>query len=259
MRMAELKAKYTPLDDRVFQILFGEEKNANITKALVQDVLGQKINKIELDKNPELRGEQRNDKIGVVDIRAEIDGGIQLDIEMQTTDNENFIKRLLLYWSRIYAKTMEKGDDYSTLKRCIVIAFVNFEVKELKEYGLHTKWQIMETKYGKKVLTDVLELNIIEVPKAKKDDDKEAIRKWVNFMSNPYGMEVEHMAKTDEEIAEARRKLDEINADKELVAILEAQDFARWDYNSMMSSKQREGERIGMEKGLKQRQDRTAK
>ena len=96
-------------------ILFGEEKNANITKALVEDVLGQKIQKIELDKNTELRGEQREDKFGVVDIRAELDGGVQLDIEMQTSENDNFFKRMLLYWSRMYIKTMEKGIDFQTI------------------------------------------------------------------------------------------------------------------------------------------------
>ncbi len=244
--MTRLKAKYSPMDDRVFQILFGEVKNANITKALVEDILGQKIKRIELDKNKHLLGQQRDDKTGIVDIRAEIDDGVQLDIEMQTADRDNFLKRILLYWARMYVKTMEKGNDYSTLKKCIVIAFVDFEFSELKEYGIHTKWQIKETEFGEKVLTDVLELNIIEVSKVQKEYDKEAIIKWVNFLKNPYGMEVENMAKTDEEIAEARRKLDEINADKELVAILEAQDWARWDYNDMINDEKRKARRAGL-------------
>ena len=38
----------------------------------------------------------------------------------------------------------------------------------------------------------------------------------------------------------------EINADEELVAILEAQDFARWDYNSMIKSAERKGWNSGM-------------
>ena len=232
--MVELKAKYSPMDDRVFQILFGETKNAHITKALVEDVLGEKISKIDLDKNKELKGEQRNDKVGIVDIRAELEGGVQLNIEMQTTKNENFLKRILLYWSRMYMKTMEMGNKYETLKRCIVIAFVDFELKEAKGLEMYTKWQIKESKFGKKVLTDVLEIYIIEIPKLKESKEKEELIKWVKFMKNPYGVEVEQMAKTDEEIAEARRKLDEINADKELVAILEAQDFARWDYDYVM-------------------------
>lgn len=239
--MAELKARYSPMDDRVFQILFGETNNANITKALVEDVIGHKIEKMELDKNPQLRGEQRKDKTGIVDIRAEINGGVQLDIEMQTTDNENFFKRLLLYWSKMYIKTMEKGEDYSILKKCIVIAFVDFEIEEFKKLPLHTKWQIIESEFGKKVLTDVLEINIIEVSKAKKKEDKESIMRWVKFLKNPYGEEVEKMSKTDEEIAEARRKLDEINADEELVSILEAQDFARWDYNTAILEATKKG------------------
>ena len=81
----------------------------------------------------------------------------------------------------------------------------------------------------------------IELPKLKESKEKEELIKWVKFMKNPYGAEVEQMAKTDEEIAEARRKLDEINADKELVAILEKQDFARWDYNSAISQSKRDG------------------
>ena len=184
-----------------------------------------------------------------MDIRAEIDGGIQVDIEMQTTCNEYFFNRLLLYWSRMYIKTMGKGEDYKKLKKCIVIVFVNYEMKELKDLPLHTKWQIRECKYGKKVLTDVLELNIIEVSKVRENNEKEDIIRWVKFLEDPYGMEVDKMAKTDKEIAEARRKLDEINADEELVAILEAQDFARWDYNTAIL--------VATEKGEKERNEKT--
>ena len=42
---------------------------------------------------------------------------------------------------------------------------VNFEIKKLKELGYHSKWKIIEEKERKLILTEHLELHIIEIPK----------------------------------------------------------------------------------------------
>ena len=51
------------------------------------------------------------------------------------------------------------------LKKNIEVLIVNFEIKELKELEYHSKWKIIEEKYRKHILTEDLEIHIIEMPK----------------------------------------------------------------------------------------------
>ena len=66
------KKTLSPKLDVVFQALFGEVGNERITKAFLQEILKEKIDKIELNVNPILRRETIEDKIGVLDVVAKI-------------------------------------------------------------------------------------------------------------------------------------------------------------------------------------------
>ena len=53
------KKKLSPKLDIVFHMIFGEEKNVNVTKKLIEDVIDEKVEKITLEQNPYLWGEQK--------------------------------------------------------------------------------------------------------------------------------------------------------------------------------------------------------
>ena len=92
-----MKKILSPKIDVVFHMLFGEQKHERITKKLIEDVIGEKVETIELEKTPYLWGEQVNDKVGIIDIRAKINGKNPIDIEMQIADKRNIEKRILFY------------------------------------------------------------------------------------------------------------------------------------------------------------------
>ena len=56
----------------------------------------------------------------------------------------------LFYWSKLYLKQIERGEDYKELNRSISIIFLDYEIEKLKELPIHTKWQIRNDKNGKK-------------------------------------------------------------------------------------------------------------
>ena len=65
------KAKLlSPKKDVVFQVLFGEVGSENITRNFLQDVLNEKITKIDLSKNPILRRMKPTNKMGILDVYA---------------------------------------------------------------------------------------------------------------------------------------------------------------------------------------------
>ena len=176
----------SPKLDVVFQALFGEVGSERITKRFLQTILDKKIEKIDLDKNPILRKEFKNDKLGILDILVELDGEEKCNIELQIVDRKNIIERVLFYWSRLYSKQIKEAEDYKELARTIVILITDYEIDELKEVGYHSKWQIMETKGNKKIiLTNKLEIDIIELPKIKgKEKEQGELLDWLYFLEN---------------------------------------------------------------------------
>ena len=178
-----------PKNDYVFKRIFGHAGNEEITKNLLQSIIPDKIDKIELDSNPITEKDLLDDKVGILDIKAKLnDGNVNCDIEMQVVDQKDIEKRILFYWSKMYIQTIEAGEDYEKLKRCIVILITDYDLETLKkipEYA--TKWKIREEKYPKLVLTNVLELYIISLKKAKnsKENQQEELYNWLKFINNP--------------------------------------------------------------------------
>ena len=148
--------------DIIFQAIFGEVGSENITKDFLEKILKRKIEKISLDKNPILRKELKDDKLGVLDIITELDGKEKCNIEMQLIDKNNIIERILYYWSRMYTKQIRAGEDYKKLEKTIVILIADFNIKGLEELAYHSVWKIIETNSAKKlILTEKFELDII--------------------------------------------------------------------------------------------------
>ena len=221
----------SPKLDVVFQALFGEVGNEKITKGFLEKILNQKINKINLDKNPILRKEFKDEKLGVLDILAELDGKEKCNIELQIVDKKNIIERVLFYWSRLYSKQIKAGEDYEVLQKTIVILITNFKIENLEELSYHSTWQIMETKSAKKIiLTKKLEIDIIELPKIEgKEEVKDELLDWLYFLEEPKGERVTKNMEENEELKEAVEKLDSLSADERMQRIAELREKAIMD------------------------------
>ena len=155
----------------------------------MESIIPDKIDKIELDANPITEKDLLDDKVGILDIKAKLnDGNVNCDIEMQVVDQKDIEKRILFYWSKMYVQTINAGNNYENLKRCIVILIANYDLEKLKEIPeFVTKWKITEEKYPKLVLTNVLELYIISLEKAKNStkNKEEELYNWLKFINNP--------------------------------------------------------------------------
>ena len=64
-------------------------------------------------------------------------------------------------------------------------------------------------------LTDLIEINFIELPKFNKihKDYNDKSHKWLTFLANPIGKEIEELVKSDKNIKEAMDVLYEIRKD----------------------------------------------
>lgn len=249
--------KYQPKMDIIFQAIFGEVGSENITKDFLEKILKRKIEKISLDQNPILRRELKSDKLGVLDIITELDGKEKCNIEMQLIDKNNIIERMLYYWSKIYTKQIKAGEDYNKLEKTIVILIADFNIKGLEEVTYHSTWKIMETNYAKKlILTDKLELDIIELSKIKgRENEKDQLLDWLIFLENPESERVTLKMEENENLKDAVEKLNKISEDEKMQRIIELREKAIRDEHAIYEK----GVNDGVEKGSKEKELQIAK
>lgn len=135
-----------PKNDFVFQSLFSE-KNKKITKEFVSALLNEKIENMTINNTKELFREYPDDKLGILDLEADVNGREKVDIEVQMVKKEDFIERLLFYFSKLYAMQIGRGDEYNISKRVVLIAIIDYELDITKEIeDMETKWKLRDGK-----------------------------------------------------------------------------------------------------------------
>ena len=247
-----------PKNDYVFKRLFGSVGNETITKNLLSCILQQNITDVQLDCNPILEKNLLDDKVGILDIKAKIDNTTNIDIEMQVTDHKNIEKRILFYLSKMYTKTIKKSQDYSTLEKCIAILITNYNIDIIKNIPKYiTKWNIREEEYQKIVLTDVMEIYIIELNKFKDYKEKSnhnSLNSWIEFIESP---EVVDMS--NKEIQKAKKVLEEISQDEHEQYLAELREKYIMDQKAIEDAGYDKGLKTGIEQGINQRNKQIAK
>ena len=252
------KKLLSPKIDVIFQILFGEVGSEKITKSFLEAILGKEIKEVDLEGNIVLRRENLEDKMGVLDVLAKINDEEYCNIEMQMVERDKLLERILYYWAKVYTRNIKKGKDYIVLQKTIEVLIINFEIKELKELGYHSKWKIIEEKYRKQILTEDLEIHIIELPKIREltqQESKEELVKWLNFIEEPESEKVVQYMKENEGIKEAKEKLKVISEDEKIQRLAELREKAIMDEKAI----ERFGRKAGREEGKQEEKEEIAK
>ena len=255
-----MKKTLSPKLDVVFQALFGEAGSERITKNFLETILNKKIEKIDLSKNLILRREFKDDKLGVLDILAELDGKEKCNIEMQLVNSKSIIERILYYWSRLYSRQIKIGQDYNLLEKTIIILITDFKIEGLEELGYHSTWKIIEAKGRKRILTEKLEIDIIELPKIEgKEKESGRLLDWLYFLENPRSRRVTEKMEESKEIKEAVEKLDNLSEDERMQRIADLREKAILDEKAIYAKGLDDGIKEGLEKGKEKEKLEIAK
>ena len=253
-----------PTNDFIFKKIFGSAGSEKITTSLLESILKIDITAIDLDKNPITEKEVLDDKLGVMDIRLEINGNIDCDVEMEMVNRGNIEIRLMRYVSKIFIRGLKVGEDYIEAKDSIAILVANFELDKHKEVKkILTEYEMREKDYGNIVLTDKIKVYILELPKIErmKSEDKN-LNLWIKFIKD---LEVKHMADNKEKdgkleetikaIQEAKKKYEELCQDEHARYIAELRE----KYVEETASVRQMGYEEGLEKGLETGQEKEKK
>ena len=243
-KIVEEKQLLQPKIDVVFQSLFNKD-NMEITKSFVEVLLEEKIETIEINADKDLIREKPEDKYGVLDLELDVNNKEKIDVEIQLSKRTDFIKRILWYLTRMYSKQIKRGEKYKELNKVMLIAIVDFNLKETKELEeMETIWKLIETKNREKILTEDIEIRIIELPKAKemyKKNKKDEKAQWMLFIDNPNTEEVKEIMEENEEIKECVIKVKELTEDEKIERLAFLRERARMDEESLRDEGYEEG------------------
>ena len=119
----------------------------------------------------------------------------------------------------------------------------------------------METKSSKKIiLTEKLEIDIIELPKIKgKEEEKDSLLDWLYFLENPESERVTKSMEENEELKEAVEKLDTLSKDERMQRIADLREKAILDEKAIYAKGIDDGMKRGIEQGIEQEEKHQSK
>lgn len=246
-----------PKNDVVFQKIFGMKKHKHILISFLNSILDltaeNTIKDVEFEEKQLDVSLIASEKLSILDLNITTESEVHINVEIQLINQYNMIKRTIFYMSKMLLSQLKKGEDYSCLNNSITINILNFDYlagdQFIKSYGLFEK----DTK---EPLTDLLKLIFIELPKFNRFKEEtrsisankeynDKLYKWLTFLSNPTGKEIEEFMKTDGEIKEAMDVLYKISGDKESIRLAEMREKAVMDEQSRLKGAREEGIDIG--------------
>ena len=117
--------KVSPKRDFMFRALFSKEDNVDLLEDLTSSILGRKV-KIKSVLREARIGEVREDsKYGTLDIKAKLETGEDVDIEMQMKEQESLLNRAIFYASALTLDNFKRKQAYSEITPKIVIFLLN--------------------------------------------------------------------------------------------------------------------------------------
>jgi len=252
-----MKSKIGPLNDFIFKKLFGTIGNEQILKSFLNAIFSDKnlpiIEEITIIENRELVQEFFEDKLGIIDLHAKTNKGEIINIEVQLWNEYNIVKRTLFYWSKLYSTQIKKGDNYKQLPKVITINILDFNYfnKEWVHLFFKPTADIDST-----LTLEELEIHFIQLPAFRKKHQKNfkthELERWLTLLTQTVDdNEMEELMTIDKYISKAYEQIKHLLSDDEIIAIAEARERQRLDYNNAIEGARDEGIEIAKIKNAK--------
>ncbi len=188
-----------PTMDIVFQYIFGSEGSENGLLGFLNTIqmsVGRPLAKSVVIRNPFNRQDALEDKLSVLDLKVTDSNGQIYDVEMQTLNKNAFDKRILYYWSRLYAEQLQKSEDYWLLRPVTSIILSRFEIFSQHE-DIHSVHEIRDIRHPEVGFLKDLQFHFLELTprkwnhfvdeiqdKSELPDYIVQLRNWVDFFQN---------------------------------------------------------------------------
>ena len=237
-----------PINDFIFKKVFGEEESKDSLISFLNAVLNLKDEKklatIEIIENKELISELIENKTSRLDVRARTADGTQLNIEVQLTDQKNMDKRTLFYWGKMFIDGIKKGQDYINLCKVITINILDFNFLDINKF--HSTFHLREDSCKDFMLTDLVEIHFIELPKFRAHREKnfreDPLHRWLSFLEEDIPDDIlKELIEMDSSIKKAEERLEYLSSDPSTIELYKKREESEHEKANMISSAKPDG------------------
>ena len=175
--------------------------------------------------NPFLLQEYKGDKLGILDVKIKLKSGKLLNIEIQVDPMPFMESRIIFYVSKLITEQIGESDQYDKIKRVISIVITDHNLIKQSE-NFHHKFGLYDIE-NKVLLTDVLEIHTLEIPKARKlfadtEQPNPQLMDWMKFLDAKTEEELNVLAQKSPVMKKATMRLLELSADEKARQLYEA-------------------------------------
>ncbi len=243
--------KINRMNDFYFKYLLGSEQRKHLTIQFLNAVLydneeTQITDVFFLDKDQDPHFE--HEKLSKLDILAQTNTGMQIDIEVQVLKHAYLSERFLYYWAGLYGSQLKEKEPYTQLKPTVSIILLDFDY--LPETAWHNLYHICND-ISKQRLTDHFAMHFIEIKKFTYSDIKKLTKlgTWAAYFSNCDEKEMEVLAMNNTVMKDVEKAEHAFTSDKAMRYQYMLREKAIRDYYSGLDEAKQEGIAIGEKRG----------
>ena len=252
---------FNPLNDYFIRYLFTDKGSS-------ETILLDFINSIMINANmktfrsveiltPFNLKKNKNLKETIVDVKCITQNGSVVIIEIQLQGNSRFPERILYYWAANYSKLLKHGERYDELTPVISINLLNFNLDKTK--NIHSCYMLYEMN-NKKLLTDHLQIHIIELKKFKKNALSKDLNYWLKiFTSKNLEASMSEIVKEKPIMEEVQKKYNNFVKSRLMMMEYEKKEAYLYGNQIMLDEERKLGKEEGIKEGIKENQILTAR
>lgn len=239
-------------NDIVFKAFFAKRGNEEFLIDFLESLLKIKIKNVKIQEEKNLLQLSPTDKGGKLDLQAELNDGIIVDIELQMKNEYNTQKRLTFYGAKKATETIQKGQNYNEMKQVIIIAILGYNLLDVEEYMSETK--IVLDNHRNYEVIDSLKWYFIELPKFRKanPDMNNKLNQWVAFIDDYDRGLVKMAIEKNKTLEKAKVQITRITGDEILRRRAQLEEEWQIDRNSAISYAKEKGLAEGLKQGIEQ-------
>jgi predicted transposase/invertase (TIGR01784 family) len=257
--------RLNPLNDYLFFKVMGEKGDEPQLLGFLNAVLGRPgkelIESVEIIEDTSFEKDTIAGKSCILDVLAVLHDGTKVNIEVQLSNERNMERRSLFYWSKVYYRSLKKGQDYRELPNVIAINIVDFDY--LPGENFHACFHLREDADPSIILSPVLEVHFVNMVKWRRLREKDLavpLHRWLTWFDKKSPPElIEEVLSMDTAIKKAYEVFGFANQEELYAWDLERRrEKAHLDMVSRLNYAREEGEEIGRQIGEQKGQENKA-
>ncbi|WP_341735452.1 Rpn family recombination-promoting nuclease/putative transposase [Microcoleus sp. CAWBG640] len=246
-----------PKTDYAFKKIFGSSESKDILISFLNALIyegNSTIQDLEII-NPNLPPKVEGLKDSYLDVKAKLNNGTLVIIEMQVLNVQSFGKRVFYNAAKTYAFQLQAAQGYRLLKPVIALTITDFEMFPESE-DFSSRFVLKEVNKNFTYPENDLDLVFVELPKFTKEEGQlETLAdKWIYFMKNARSLT--SVPETMDSIPEIHQAFDIANQarlSREELEDLDRREQFIYDQQGAIIKAVQEGIEQGIEQGMREK------